>query len=236
VQNGLDGESHLAQRFATVIGVVYRQTCTRKTPHSAASMGSGRLVVGLHPTGSTPEVAQLASRFEAAGYDVGRSERIAEDRWLKLCVNLMSAPNALIARCDHATPEFVEIKTRLLEEARGVLRAAGITTRSCDGRDRSLDDEIEFQRTALMRGHSARSLPLYNQVWSALQHGGPVEADIYHQRVIELAAAHKIEAPMNARVLAALENAVRGSLGPESLSSAELLDSGITKPSALHLR
>ena len=153
---------------------------------------------------------ELADALRRAGYDVGVSTRILEDKWLKLCVNLMSAPNALIRREDHATRAFVEIKARLLEEARAILLAAGIRARSCDGRDRSLEQEIAHQRESLALGTSARRLPVYNQVWAALRHGGPVEADRYHRRMLALAAEHGIAAPQNARVLEALERAVRG--------------------------
>jgi 2-dehydropantoate 2-reductase len=154
---------------------------------------------------------------------VGISSRIAEDRWLKLCVNLMSAPNALIRREDHDSPPFVEVKARLLEEAQAVLAATGIEARSCDGKDRSLDQEIRHQRESLERGTSARRLPLYNQVWSSLQSDAPLEADGYHQRILELAAARGLRAPTHARVLEKLIEAKTGRRGPECLQAAELL-------------
>ncbi|GAF91968.1 unnamed protein product [marine sediment metagenome] len=181
------------------------------------------MVVGLHPEGAAAEVDALAKDLRRAGLDVGVSSRIAEDRWLKLCVNLMSAPNALIRRADHDTREFVEVKARLLEEAREVLAAHRIVARSCDGRDRSLDEEIRHQRESLKRGTSARRLPLYNQVWSSLRSDAPLEADGYHQRILELAAAGGIQAPVNARVLTKLVEAKSSRLGPECFSAAELL-------------
>jgi 2-dehydropantoate 2-reductase len=181
------------------------------------------VVVGLHPQGSAPEVDALAQDLRRAGLDVGVSSRIAEDRWLKLCVNLMSAPNALIRREDHDSPPFVEVKARLLEEARAVLEASGIEARSCDGRDRSLEQEIRHQRESLQRGTSARRLPLYNQVWSSLRSDAPLEADGYHQRILELAAARGIRAPINARVLEKLIEAKARRRGPECLEARELL-------------
>jgi ketopantoate reductase len=214
---------HWFSAFGRVIGGCVRQTSTRTADHRAVTMGGGRIVVGAWPSGDLDEATELADALRRAGYDVGLSRRIAEDKWLKLCVNLMSAPNALIRRDDHATRAFVEVKARLLEEARAVLLAAGIRASSCDGRDRSLEQEIVHQRESLALGTSARRLPVYNQVWAALRHGGPVEADRHHRRVLELAAAHAIVAPQNARVLAALERAVREGLGPESVAAADLL-------------
>ena len=223
LQNDVDNENELAAEFSRVIGGCVRQTSTRTVGNAVVTVGSGRIVIGLWPSGDAPAVHDLADALRRAGYDVGLSTRIAEDKWLKLCVNLMSTPNALIRRGDHATRAFVEVKARLLEEARAILLAAGISARSCDGRDRSLDEEIAHQRESLALGTSASALPVYNQVWAALRHGGPVEADRYHRRMLDLAAAHGIPAPQNARVLEALERAVREALGPESLAAADLL-------------
>ncbi len=223
LQNDVDNEELLAAHFARVIGGCVRQASTRTSDHSAVCIGSGRIVLGAWSGEAASGVSALADALSLAGYDAGVSPQILADKWLKLCVNLMSAPNALIRREDHATRAFVEIKARLLEEARAVLEAAGIYARSCDGRDRSLAQEIAYQRESLTLGTSARRLPVYNQVWAALRHGGPVEADRYHRRFLELAAAHNVPAPQNARVLEALERAVRDALGPESLAAAELL-------------
>jgi 2-dehydropantoate 2-reductase len=222
LQNDVDNEPELAHSFSRVIGGCMRQTSTRVADNCAVTVGSGRIAIGLWPAGDAPCVHDLAEALRRAGYDVGVSTRIPEDKWLKLCVNLMSAPNALVRREDHATRDFVEIKARLLEEARAILLAAGISARSCDGRDRSLEQEIAHQRASLALGTSARALPVYNQVWAALRRGGPLEADRYHRRMLELAAAHGIPAPQNARVLAALERAVQGALGPESVAAADL--------------
>ena len=223
LQNDVDNEAVLAERFARVIGGCVRQTSTRSADDTVVCAGAGRIVIGAWTPDAAPDVEPLAGALRRAGYDVGVSPRIAEDKWLKLCVNLMSAPNALIRREDHARREFVEIKVRLLEEARALLAAAGIRASSCDGRDRSLDEEIVHQRDALAQGTSARALPIYNQVWAALRHGGALEADRYHERMLALASEHAIAAPQNARILAALERAQREALGPETFAAAELL-------------
>ncbi len=222
-QNDLENESILARRYPVVLGAPLRQTCTRTGPNAAVATGGGRVVLGRHPSGAGPTLEALSARLRAAGYDVGISARIAEDRWLKLCVNLMSAPNALIRRPDHTTRTFVEIKARLLEEARAALFAAGIVARSCDGRDRSLTEEIAWQRASLEHGESARDLPIYNQVWSALRHRTPLEADAYHQRILRLAGESGVPAPINARVLEVLLRQATSGAGPESVAAEEIL-------------
>jgi len=222
VQNGVDGDAILARRFARVLGAVWRLPCTRTAANRVRTLGAGRFVVGAHPAGAGPDAEAVAALVRAAGFDTAVSEHIPEDRWLKVCVNLTSTPNALVRQDDHESEAFVEGKARLLEEARAVLAAAGIPARSCDGRDRSLDDEIAWQRGALARGDAARRLPLYNSVWQALRYDLPLETDDYHQRILALGERQRVATPINARVLAALLRARAKRLGPESYAAGEL--------------
>jgi 2-dehydropantoate 2-reductase len=223
VQNGLDGDAVFAERFARVVGAVIRHNCTRVDARFARCQKNARIIVGGYPDGADSDALAIAALLRDASYDTGVSSRIADDRWLKLCVNLMSTPNALVRPADHETRAFTEGKARLLEEARDALAAAGIAARSCDGRDRSLDAEIEFQRGALSRGVAARKLPLYNSLWQGLARGSALEVDAYHRRIMELGAQHGVATPVNARVLAGIERVVRDRLGAESLGAAELL-------------
>lgn len=223
VQNGLDGDAVFAQSFARVVGAVIRHNCTRVDARFARSQSNARIVVGAYPDGAGSDVDAMAALLRDAGYDTGVSTRIAGDRWLKLCVNLMSTPNALVRPADHETRAFTEGKARLLEEAREVLAAAGIAARSCDGRDRSLDAEIEYQRGALARGVASRKLPLYNSLWQGLARGSALEVDAYHRHIMKLGERHGVATPVNARVLAGIERVVSDGLGAESLGAAELL-------------
>lgn len=221
-QNDVVADAWLAERFAAVAGVVVRQTCSRRGEHEVAATGAGRVVVGaVTPAGASARDA-LHAAFAAAGFDAGRSDDLAADRWLKLCVNLMSVTNALVCRSDHRTADFTEAKARLLEEARDALAAAGIRAASGDGRDRDLPAEIAAQREALARGTSARDLPLYNAVWSALTRGGDLEAEAYHRRIVELARAHGGAAPYNARAVELLREAAEAGRGPEQLPARAL--------------
>ncbi len=224
-QNDVVAEEVAARCVPRVIGGVWRETVTRVADDRVRLQldRPGRAVVGLHPRGRHPDAEAAAALLRRGGIDTSVSETIGRDKWLKLCVNLMSTPNALVRRPDHTTPAFVAVKVRLLEEARAVLAAAGIDATPCDARDRSLDAEIAFQRDALARGTSARSLPLYNQVWTGLRHGAPLEADAYHERILALARAHGVPAPVNARVLALLREAAGAGRGPEGYTAQDLL-------------
>ena len=226
-QNDVASEEVAARFVPRVIGGVWRETVTRRADDRVSLQldRPGRAVVGLHPHGRSAAVEEVAALLRRGGLDVSVSEAIGHDKWLKLCVNLMSVPNALARRADHETAAFVEVKVRLLEEAAAVLGAAGIDAAPCDGRDRNLAEEIAHQRTALARGTSARPLPLYNHVWTSLRSGASLEADAYHERILALAERHSVPAPVNRRVLEKLREACRGRLGPECFEARALLPS-----------
>jgi len=191
-QNGVASEE-TAARHCRVIGGVWRMTCTLVEQGRALFTRRGRVVVGRHPQGrGDAEVLALAADLRAAGLDVGVAERIAADKWLKLCLNLTSAPHALIRKPDHARPEFGALKAALLEEAREVLRAAGIEARSCDGRDASLEAEIEKHRAG-----GTRRRPVHNDTWRQLARGRRPKS-LYHDTIVDLAGG---EAPRNAAML-----------------------------------
>ncbi len=223
-QNDVDNETLLARHFTEVIGVVVRQTCTRRDDRSVLATGTGRVVVGSHPSGLRAPACELADRFEAAGFDVGRSSEIGADKWLKLCVNLLSPINALVVREDHSGEAFIRLKVRLLEEAGATLAAAGITPRSCDGRDRSLGEEIAFLHASLAAGTTGRSLPLFNACWAALSDPNrPLESDVHHRRLLDLASRTRTPAPTHRVLLDAVLDAYRNRRGPECCSAGELL-------------
>lgn len=224
-QNDVASEEVAARHVSRVIGGVWRETATRRADDCVCLQleRPARAVLGLHPVGRDAAAEAAAGLLREAGLDVSVSENVTRDKWLKLCINLMTAPNALVRRSDHREPAFVEVKVRLLEEAAATLAAASIDATPCDDRDRSLPEEIAFQREALARGASARPLPLYNHVWTGLRTGAPLEADRYHERICSLAGRHGVPAPVNERVLARLREAARTRRGPECFEAGALL-------------
>lgn len=193
-QNGVRAEA-LAARHCRVIGAVWRTTCTLAGPGRARFTRRGRVVVGRHPSGIDGETHALAADLARAGLDVGVSEDIAADKWLKLLVNLASAPNALVRREDHGRPEFGEVKAAILAEGKKVLDAAGIGARSCDGRDPSAEEEAERQRRV-----PPRARPVFNSTWRQLERG-LCPKELYHDVVVALARERGVPAPLNAAML-----------------------------------
>lgn len=210
--NGVDGEE-IAARHGRVIGGVWRMTCTLVEPGRALFTSRGRVIVGRHPHGIDDDTRWLANALRAAGLDVGLSSRIHHDVWLKLFVNLTSAPNALIRKQDHESPAFGRVKRRLLEEAREILARAGIEAVSCDGRDAGIDQEIERQG----RG-GGRDRPVYNSIWRRLSRGRAA-GERHHATVVRLAQERDLPAPANTAMQCLLDAATV----PECYSADEVL-------------
>jgi 2-dehydropantoate 2-reductase len=208
-QNGVESE-RVAARWCRVIGGVWRTTCTLAEPGVALFTRRGRVVVGRHPQGVDDEVLALADDLRAADLDVGVSAQIAGDKWLKLFLNLTSAPHALIRKQDHVRPEFGSLKAALLEEARDVFAAAGVVARSGDGRDLSLDEEIERHRQG-----GTRRRPVHNMTWRQLSLGRRPK-ELYHDVIVRLAGGR---APRNAAMLELTRRAAR----PEGYTVDEVL-------------
>lgn len=187
------------QTFPGVVPGIWRMTCTLVEPGLAHFTRRGRIILG----------ASLgAGMLRAAGFDVAVSGDIGADRWLKLFCNLASTVNALVRAEDHHTPAFGTAKALLLEEARAVFSAAGIRAGSCDGKDCSLEQEIERQRAG-----GGRSRKVYNDTWRQLSLGRrPKER--YHEVVCGLGPA-----PANAVMQKLLDEAG----GPECYLADELL-------------
>ena len=196
--NGVTAERTLAPH-ADVIGAVWRMTCTLQEPGRALFTRRGRIVVARHE-------GPLADDLRRAGFDVGESDDIDADLWLKLLCNIGSTPNAVIRGEDHADPRFGALKAALVEEAWAAMRRCGIDARSCDGRDASPEDEIERQRTT---GRRAR--PVYNDTWRQL-HLGRRPKERYHRTIAELGGA-----PLNA----AMDRLLDAAMAPECFTLSE---------------
>jgi len=205
--NGVKAEA-AAARWCKVIGGVWRMTCTLQEPGRVTFTKRGRVVLGRYPEGVDAEVEAIAKDIRRAGFDVGVSRRIQRDKWLKLFLNLASTAHAIVRGEDHGKPEFGRLKAAILEEARDVFRANGIVAESGDGRDASIDEEIERHRKG-----GGRKRPVYNSTWRQLSLGRRPK-ELYHDTVTALGPA-----PRNAAMLALLERAT----GPECYTVEEAL-------------
>lgn len=196
--NGVTAE-RVAAEHCDVIGGIWRMTCTLLTPGHALFTRRGRVVL---------QRSAIADDFCAAGFDVGESDDIEADLWLKLLCNIGSTPNAIIRSADHTDPRFGALKADLVAEAWRTMRARGIEASSCDGRDASPEEEIERQRVT-----GPRRRPVYNDTWRQLKLGRrPKER--YHATIASLGLA-----PLNE----GMDRLLDGAREPECYSLAEVI-------------
>jgi 2-dehydropantoate 2-reductase len=223
IQNGVDAESAVAQRFAHVYGAVIRMTCSMVQPGNASFQAGGRVVVGKYPRGTDAFARAFAGMMSAAGIDAVVTKDLMSDRWLKVAVNVSSVFHAVIDPRDHDANEFHALKAAVLDETRRVFKKAKIRARSCDGRDPSIEQMIEkLQRPIAPR--TEHGVKVRNSVWQDLYlKRRSMEAEHIHGPVIALGEQHGVPTPYNRAALELALACHREGRGPETLRLSEVV-------------
>ncbi len=212
-QNGIRAEATAAPFCPQLLGGVVRFTATLLVPGEVRLRRPGQLIVGRHPEGPDSAAASIVEDLRAAGFTASESPRIAEDKALKLLVNLVSGPPVLLRRTG-IEPVLARVQVAVLEEAVHVFAAAGIAARPASGLGQPVEELLAHFRA----GGSApdTSGGIYNSTWQNLHHHRPrLENDFYHGEIVRLGALHGVPTPVNARALETLEDVRRQGLGPE---------------------
>jgi 2-dehydropantoate 2-reductase len=212
-QNGIRAEATAAAFCPRILGGVVRFTATMLVPGEVRLRHPGQLIVGRHPEGPDSVAASIVEDLRGAGFTASESPRIAEDKALKLLINLVSGPPVLLRRTG-IEPVLARVQVAVLEEAVRVFAAAGIVARPASG----LGQPVEALLAHFRAGGSApdTSGGIYNSTWQNLHHRRPrIENDFYHGEIVRLGAQHGVPTPVNACALETLEDVRRRGLGPE---------------------
>jgi 2-dehydropantoate 2-reductase len=223
-QNGMDNEGTLAKHFESVYAGVCRMTCQMVQPGHASFRRLGRVVVGRHPKGSDAFARSLVKAFQDAGFESCVSRNVILDRWLKLAVNTQSVFHAVIDPRDHDANEFNELKARILEETRTVLKAAKIRPRSCDGKDNTIDEMItDLRRPRMPRAD--HSMKVHNSTWQDLYlKRETMETPCFHEPFIAIAQEHDILVPYNRVALEMVHRCHAEADGPGTVRLSEVME------------
>jgi len=218
-QNGIRAEEIAAPFCDPLYGGVIRFTSTMLEPGEVRLRAPGILIVGRHPEGQDEVALSLGEDLRGAGFSAHVSPRIQSDKVLKLMVNLVSGPPVLLRRTGRE-PMLAAVQVAVLQEARRILEAAGLSPIPAAGVGQTVDELLERFRSGGTEPDTRGRV--YNSTWQNLHHGRPhLENDAYHGEIVRLGAAHGIPAPVNARVLEVLEEAQRNGLGPEPFDREE---------------
>ncbi len=218
-QNGIRAEETALPFCPRLYGGVVRFTATLLVPGEVRLRRPGQLILGRYPGGVDDAAREMAADLAGAGFTAALSPDIRADKALKLLVNLVSGPPVLVRRTG-IEPALARVQVAVLEEAQRVFAAAEIRAEPASG----LGQPVEELLARFRAGGSPpdTSGGVYNSTWQNLHHRRPrLENDFYHGEIVRLGREAGIDAPVNARVLALLEDArVRG-LGPEPYDPGE---------------
>jgi 2-dehydropantoate 2-reductase len=223
-QNGIGNEDVILEHFENVYGGVVRMTCQMLQPGHASFRRIGRIIVGRYPKGSDATSRAIARGFAEARFDAVSSRNVMADKWLKLAVNTQSVFNAVVDPRDHDANEFSELKARILEETRAVLKSARIRPKSCDGKDPGIDQMIADLRRPRMQ-RPDHGMKVHNSVWQDLYlKRADIEAPRTHRTIIDMAGEPGIPVPCHEVALEVIEESHRSRTGPGTLRLRALLD------------
>lgn len=222
--NGVHSERRAALRFRSVHGVVARFACWSERPGEVVYRRPGSFVIGRYPEGLDAPAELLAADLRAAGFEVGLSPRVLEDKWLKLLVNLMNPPEALALREPGCERRLHGLEARLILEGLAALRAAGITAAPTGGIGRSPEDMARLVRSG--RWGAPAPTPEFrvrNSTWQSLRRGTRLEDRWWTGEIVRLGEQVRLPTPLNRTMLRLLRRAGRRGLGPECYTVRQLL-------------
>ena len=196
-------------------GAVFQQTTT------------GPLVVEAEE--GSPDDRWIAA-LRSARLQVELAKPIAPEQWTKLVVNLNNAISALSGA---PTPEMLlsakyrRAMTLLLDEALGVLDAAGIETAKFRGVPLRLMSRIFKLPTPIVRLVLRAQLEVDPEsrasMYQDLERRRKTEVDVLNGEIVRLAAACGVEAPLNRRIVARVHEAEDAAKGCPRLDADALL-------------
>lgn len=217
VQNGVENERLALRLFPNVHGVNVMLPAEYMLPDEVIALGQPNLGVfdmGLYPSGTDAADEALAERLSAARIRSFAVPDVMQNKYGKMLVNLGNAVEAAIGR-DAKAPE---IGDALRDEARAVLRAAGIDWREMDKSDPRRGTLLSIAPIeGITRVGSSTSQSL-------ARGAGSIETDYFNGEIALIARLNGREAPLNGRMASvaarlARERRPTGSLTPEELKT-----------------
>lgn len=227
LQNGLRNaptlREHLGARtvIATVVGF------------NVVSKGEGVFHNGM--TGplqlEKPGAAAIAKVFRASGLETEVHDDLAPHQWTKLLVNLNNSVSALSGAPTVELlkrPGYRKIVAAIIEEALGVLKAAGIKPAALRGVPVGVMPTVLRMPTFIVRLVTSAQMKVdpeaRSSMWEDLQRGRKTEVDYLNGEIVELGQRVGKPAKLNARIVELVHEAEKGegspNLGPEQLWSA----------------
>jgi len=155
-----------------------------------------------------PAVAEIATVLEDCGLEVELRSNIRELQWAKLVMNLNNAISALSGAPTPQllfNPHYRKVLRAVMDEALSVLRAANVRPGKLGAVPVSMFPLLLGLPTLLLRLLLSVQLKAdpdaRSSMWEDLARGRATEVDDLNGVIVELAAAHGCEAPLNRRIV-----------------------------------
>jgi 2-dehydropantoate 2-reductase len=165
--DAVDPNGRIARAIPTenVIGAVVHASCETRAPAHIAHRNGNGIILGEIRGGQSERVAQLASLFRSARFEVTVSERIQTNVWYKLWGNMTMNPISAVTgvTCDRILddPLLLEFVLRVMAEAAEIGARIGCPIAE-SGRDRvAVTRKLGVFKTSMLQDVEAgRSLEI----------------------------------------------------------------------------
>ncbi len=222
--NGVSAEALAARYVRRVFGVCIWMPAVHLEPGEVIIRGVpmsgilhlGRVPAARYESADRSLLAEVASDWRKATFDIALPEDVMAWKHRKLISNIANVLDALVD-----DPRAARSVTAAADaEARMVLSGAGIAV---------IDDETEAAARA--EGFTVEPVPgledtrLGSSSWQSLSRGtGSIETDYLNGEIVRIAHEHGLPAPVNTQLCRLAREAIRGGRGPGSIPAAELVD------------
>jgi len=192
IQNGIDGEEEILNRFpdANVLGGVAFLASKIEEPGVINHVGAGSLGIGELDGSESERVRTLVNLFKNAGIPTKLSKNILKTKWEKLCWNAVFNPVSVILNgpLDHIldSKDALDVAFGIFEEIRAVAEKKGIVI------DAGLMDE-QINVTQKLRGY-------HTSMYEDFLKGKQTEIDYFNGYVCREGAKHDVPTPVNCMV------------------------------------
>ncbi len=218
LQNGVENERVAARLFDEVLGAVVLLPCAHLEPGVVQAFGAevtGSIDVGRYPGGTGALTRALCRALAASRIESVAREEIMRFKHQKLLTNL---GNAVQAVCGPEV-DAAELRARLVDEGRAVLRAAGI--------DVDETSDIAAVRARWERwgvGEIAGRARGGGSTWQSVVRGtGHVETDYLNGEIVLRARQAGVPAPANRLLQELVHEAVRERRPPGWITPEQVL-------------
>src|SRR4030066_1300358 len=192
IQNGIDGEQEILNRFpdANVLGGVAFLASKIEEPGVINHVGAGSLGIGELDGSESERVQSIVNLFKNAGVPTKLSKNILKTKWEKLCWNSVFNPLSVILNgpLDNIldSKDALDVAFKIFEEIRSLAEKKGISI------DAGLMDE-QINVTQKLRGY-------HTSMYEDFLKGKPTEIDYFNGYVCREGAKHNVPTPVNCTV------------------------------------